>query len=233
MQIIMVFTQTLSRYAQEVAAAMARAKAKANQKKGGDDVPAMDATAAELAAEVEKTDNVAAAVTAAAEAKARRDQAKVASLVASTLASTSDVSAKVRRAKFEELAKPGEDGLARRKALFKAIDANSDGIITIGEALWAIRSLWDDFDNVSACLMAYEAADRDGGMLGWRETRLFFKYQLFYDDAWEIFQLVDTDKSNTIDRDEFSRLDAARIGIADPSDRVRCSLSLSLSFWLV
>ena len=60
--------------------------------------------------------------------------------------------------------------------MFKTLDADADSVVTLGEALHAISDLWVDFDNLSACMMAYEAADRDGGGLGWKEVRLFFQY---------------------------------------------------------
>ena len=52
-----------------------------------------------------------------------------------------------------------------------------------------------------------QAADRDGsGGLTVQETRLFFQYQLFYDDCWEVFRQVDADEDSTINREEFAAL---------------------------
>jgi Ca2+-binding EF-hand superfamily protein len=118
-----------------------------------------------------------------------------------------------RRASIELLAKAGKEGHASREAAFKSIDINSDGVVTRKEALEAIAAMWDEFDNLSACMMAYEAADRNGGGLSWRETRLFFQYQLFYDDAWELFQQVDMSGDGRIDRHEFANIDSAMLGI--------------------
>jgi Ca2+-binding EF-hand superfamily protein len=74
------------------------------------------------------------------------------------------------------LAAPGADGSTARKALFQAIDDDGDGTVSMLEAITAIATVWADFDNLSACMMAYEAADRDGsGGLSVQETRLFFQ----------------------------------------------------------
>ena len=109
-----------------------------------------------------------------------------------------ETAARHRRQNFEELSQPGAAGFAKRQALFKEIDEDTDGTITLKEALQAIALQYEDFDNLSACMMAYEAADRDGNGLGWRETRLFFQYQLFYDDAWEIFRDMDTNADQVV-----------------------------------
>jgi hypothetical protein len=65
--------------------------------------------------------------------------------------------------------------------------------------------------------MAYEAADRDGGGIGTKEVRLFLQYQLFYDDAWEIFADMDTNADGVLSEKEFvSNIDLLKVKIENP-----------------
>lgn len=65
--------------------------------------------------------------------------------------------------------------------------------------------------------MAYEAADRDGGGIGKKEVRLFLQYQIFYDDAWEIFADMDTNADGSLSEQEFmSNLDLLGVKISNP-----------------
>jgi Ca2+-binding EF-hand superfamily protein len=136
-------------------------------------------------------------------------------LMATASNTMSEESARARRVKFDVLAAHGETGMAAREAAFALVDSNNDGVVTLKEALEAIAILWEDFDSISACMMAYSAADRDGTGLTWRETRVFFEYQLFYDDAWEAFQQVDVDGDGTINRAEFAAIKSDMLGITN------------------
>ena len=74
-----------------------------------------------------------------------------------------------------------------------------------------------EFDNMDSCKMAYEAADRDGGGIGKKEVRLFLQYQIFYDDAWEIFADMDTNADGALSEQEFmSNLDLLGVKISNP-----------------
>eukprot|EP00729_Bicosta_minor_P012670 gene12670-20526_t len=106
--------------------------------------------------------------------------------------------AEARRAQLVELATKGKGFQASRKALFVEVDTDGDGNWSWVEAFKAIQSRWPDFDNDSACRMAFQASTRNGLNLDPREMRLFFQYQLHYDDAWETFNTLDEDEDGLI-----------------------------------
>jgi Ca2+-binding EF-hand superfamily protein len=111
------------------------------------------------------------------------------------------------RVALETLIAPGEEGIAARESAFAAVDTNKDGTITRMEALAAIAALWEDFDNLNACMMAYEAANRSGKGLEATDTQLFFQYQAFYHQVSETFKLADANGDGTINSSEFASLE--------------------------
>lgn len=112
--------------------------------------------------------------------------------------------AAARRVDLERLAARGKTGYDERKALFDAIDENNDGTVDWAEASTAIALTFPEFDNTNACRMAYEAADGNSDGLGWKETRKFFEYLLFFDDAWETFKSMDKDEDGLVTSSELT-----------------------------
>eukprot|EP00729_Bicosta_minor_P012918 gene12918-13081_t len=113
------------------------------------------------------------------------------------------------RAKVMAMTKKNANGKKLRQQMFKRINEDGDDTITWEEA--------SAFDNMDSCKMAYEAADRDGGGIGKKEVRLFLQYQVFYDDAWEIFADMDTNADGALSEQEFlSNLDLLGVKVTNP-----------------
>jgi len=111
--------------------------------------------------------------------------------------------AAARRHDLVGLAALGHVAFHERRALFRAIDDDADGHVTWAEAQKAIAAKWPEFDNLNASRMAFDAADRDGSnKLGWKEVRLFFEFQLAFDDFWEVFQSMDTESDGLLTEKE-------------------------------
>jgi len=121
------------------------------------------------------------------------------------------------RAKILAMTKKNAKGRKLRQQMFKRINEDGDDTITWEEASTAIKKMWPEFDNMDSCKMAYEAADRDGGGIGKKEVRLFLQYQIFYDDAWEIFADMDTNADGALSEQEFlSNLDLLGVKVSNP-----------------
>lgn len=125
------------------------------------------------------------------------------------------------RAKLQELTKQTPAAQKKRRELFKRMNTDAgegDNTVTLEEAIVAVQKMWPEFDNLDSIKMAYEAADRDGsGGITVKEARLFIKYQLFYDDCWDIFQAMDTNADGTLSESEFiSNLDLLDVDLSNP-----------------
>jgi hypothetical protein len=105
--------------------------------------------------------------------------------------SLAPASSRARRAAgLKALAAEGELGATARTAVFGSTIHN--GTLTrmnVFAAIAAEREGLDwSFDNMPACMMAYEAADREGNGLSLLQTQRFCMYLLFYNEAWDLFQ---------------------------------------------
>lgn len=125
------------------------------------------------------------------------------------------------RAKLKELTKQTPAAQKQRRELFRRMNKDAgegDNVVTLEEATAAIQKMWPEFDNMDSIKMAYEAADRDGsGGITVKEARLFIKYQLFYDDAWDIFKSMDTNADGRLSEHEFTaNLDLLDVNLSNP-----------------
>ena len=93
---------------------------------------------------------------------------------------------------------------AERTALFRRIDYNGNGLLSLAEIDKAVVELWPHFDHKPALMRAYKAADRNGdGFIKKREFRLLLKYVIYFSKLWHKFEEIDDDGDRRITLDEF------------------------------
>jgi hypothetical protein len=91
-------------------------------------------------------------------------------------------------------------------ALFKRMDTNGNGLLSLAEIDKAVSELWPQLNNKPAMMRAYKAADRSGnGFIERKEFRMLLNYLAYFNDVWHKFELVDTDGNRRIDWDEFQQ----------------------------
>ena len=94
---------------------------------------------------------------------------------------------------------------AERDALFRRIDYNGNGMLSLAEIDKAVLELWPQFDHKRALMRAYQAADRNGdGMIRRREFRLLLKYIIYFDQMWEHFEEIDSNHDHRLSPAEFA-----------------------------
>lgn len=94
----------------------------------------------------------------------------------------------------------------QRRELFRRMNTDGDDSISLDEVKAAVKKMWPEFDNDDCVNMAYRAADRTGdGTIEVKESRLLFKYLIFYDDAWEIFRDLDVNADGVLSEKEFTK----------------------------
>lgn len=83
---------------------------------------------------------------------------------------------------------------AHRDALFRRIDYNGNGMLSLAEIDRCVGELWPHFDHKPALMRAYRAADVDAdGFIRRPEFRLLLKYVMYFNTLWDRFDQVDTD----------------------------------------
>jgi Ca2+-binding EF-hand superfamily protein len=93
---------------------------------------------------------------------------------------------------------------AKRDELFRRVDYNGNGILSLAEIDKAVLELWPQFDHKRALMRAYKAADRNGdGFIRRREFRLLLKYIIYFNDMWERFDEIDRDHDHRLTLAEF------------------------------
>lgn len=96
---------------------------------------------------------------------------------------------------------PGRD---QRKALFRRVDPNGNGILSLAELDKAVVELWPRFDHKPAIMRAYKAADLDGsGLLGFDEFEHFLKYLVNFNAVWKAFKKQDRNDDGRVSLGEF------------------------------
>jgi len=97
-------------------------------------------------------------------------------------------------------------GKAERDALFKRMDPNGNGQLSMGEFTAGLLKLLPQFDNKRASRRAFLTADRDGsGFISRREFRLLLHYTLFFHEKAASFHRIDADGDGRVDLGEFIR----------------------------
>ena len=97
-----------------------------------------------------------------------------------------------------------EPSKQERDALFKRMDYNGNGFLSLAEIDKAVLELWPDFDHKPALMRAYKAADVSGdGLIGRREFRLLLRHLSYFNELWHKFEEMDTSHDRRISPDEF------------------------------
>eukprot|EP00759_Apiculatamorpha_spiralis_P012713 PhF_6_TR19650/c0_g1_i1/m.28671 len=92
----------------------------------------------------------------------------------------------------------------KRADLFKRLDPNANGMLSLAELDKGIVELWPEFNNKPAIMRAYKATDTNGnGFISKKEFKYFLKYLVFYHELWEKFDLIDTSDDRRITPEEF------------------------------
>ena len=90
--------------------------------------------------------------------------------------------------------------------VFKQIDVNGNGTLSLAELDLAVIRLWPQFNNKPAIMRAYKLADASGN--GWLDKEEFFaflRYLAAYGNLFKRFHQVDTDRSGNISLDELKQ----------------------------
>ena len=83
--------------------------------------------------------------------------------------------------------------------LFKSIDPNGNGWLSLAELDKAVVTLWPEFNHKPAIMRAYRAADTSGnGWLGRNEFKSFLKHLVTYNELWRTFQKIDRSNDRRI-----------------------------------
>jgi len=94
---------------------------------------------------------------------------------------------------------------AERTKVFKRMDNNGNGILSLAEVDKAVIELYPHFNHKPALMRAYKAADKSGdGWIGRREFRLFIRYLGYFNDLWDKFEAIDTSHDRRITPEEFA-----------------------------
>ena len=94
----------------------------------------------------------------------------------------------------------------QRARLFRRMDYNGNGVLSLAEIDKAVVELWPTLNHKPVLMRAYQAADVNAdGMIGRREFKLLLEYVLYFHRLWGKFEEIDTDKDHRIDEDEFIR----------------------------
>ena len=79
-----------------------------------------------------------------------------------------------------------------RDALFRRMDTNGNGLLSLEDIDTAVKTLYPQFDHKPALMRAYNAADdRGDGWLGQREFRQLLRYLVYFNQLWDDFEQID------------------------------------------
>ena len=91
-----------------------------------------------------------------------------------------------------------------REALFRRMDGNGNGLLSLAEIDLAVSTLYPDFDHKPALMRAYKAADESGdGWIGPREFRQLLRYLVYFNQLWDDFEAMDVNHERRITVDSF------------------------------
>ncbi len=87
---------------------------------------------------------------------------------------------------------------------FKQMDFNGNNIISLAEIDKYISEKYPLFDNKSALMRAYKAADTNkNGFVSFKEFKNLWKYLVFFNKLWEKFDKLDYNHDKRISLSEF------------------------------
>ena len=86
-----------------------------------------------------------------------------------------------------------------RDTLFRRMDGNGNGLLSLAEIDLAVSTLYPDFDHKPVLMRAYKAADESGdGWIGQREFRQLMRYLVYFNQMWDAFEAMDADVDRRI-----------------------------------
>jgi hypothetical protein len=92
----------------------------------------------------------------------------------------------------------------QRDEVFRRMDYNGNGALSLAEIDKAVVELWPEFNHKPALMRAYKAADRNGdGFIKRREFRLLLRYVMYFNELWHKFEEIDVDDDRRLSLDEF------------------------------
>jgi Ca2+-binding EF-hand superfamily protein len=106
--------------------------------------------------------------------------------------------------------RPGESPFFKKPSkeevddVFRRIDFNGNGMLSLAELDKAVIELWPHFNNKPAIMRAYKAADRNGtGFISRKEFDLVLDYLAKYNALWNVFSAADTSGDGRLTLNEF------------------------------
>ena len=78
-----------------------------------------------------------------------------------------------------------------RSAVFRKVDVQANGLLTLAEASAAVSEIWPSFDRQPVLMRAYHAVQvTEAGQIGRKEFRRLLKYIVFFNSNWMNFEEV-------------------------------------------
>ena len=78
-----------------------------------------------------------------------------------------------------------------RAAVFRKVDAQANGLLTLAEAKAAVSEIWPSFDRQPVLMRAYHALQvTEAGQIGRKEFRRLLKYIVYFNSNWMDFEEV-------------------------------------------
>ena len=92
----------------------------------------------------------------------------------------------------------------QRDKLFRRMDVNGNGTLSLAEIDKAIVELWPQFNRKKALMRAYHAADvSEDQYVQRREFRLLLRYVVYFNNLWDKFEDIDANGDHRLDLQEF------------------------------
>ena len=92
----------------------------------------------------------------------------------------------------------------QRDKLFRRMDVNGNGTLSLAEIDKAIVELWPQFNRKKVLMRAYHAADvSEDQYVQRREFRLLLRYVVYFNNLWEKFEDIDANGDHRLDLQEF------------------------------
>ena len=91
-----------------------------------------------------------------------------------------------------------------RSELFRRIDYNGNGGLSLAEIDKAVVELYPEFNHKPSLMRAYKAADISGdGFIQRKEFAKLLHYLVYFNNVWHLFEQIDTDGDRRLDLAEF------------------------------
>ena len=91
-----------------------------------------------------------------------------------------------------------------RDKLFRSMDYNGNGTLSLAEIDKAVLEMWPHFNHQPALMRAYKAADvSKDGWVGRKEFRLLLEYLVYFNNLWDKFDEIDASGDRRLSLDEF------------------------------